>query len=69
MKIPVTMSTSSTNLKRTRVLQLYCSDLEITVDNYIITPSMTHEDIMARILASFRKCGVNQVFPRDINGE
>ncbi|KAH4942498.1 hypothetical protein HBI26_063530 [Parastagonospora nodorum] len=55
--------------KRARVVQLYCPDHEVTVDNFIITPSMAHKDVVTAIMAAFRRYKIKEAWPCDINGE
>ena len=55
--------------KRARVVQLYCPDREATVDNFMITPSMTYKDVVAAIMAAFRRHKIKEAWPCDINGE
>jgi hypothetical protein len=55
--------------KRARVVQLYCPDHEATVDNFLITPLMTHKDVVTAIAAAFRRYKIKEAWPCDINGE
>jgi hypothetical protein len=59
---------SSSNTNKARNLSLYCPDLNKEVFNFILTPSMTWDDIMVSIQAALQ-CQGKEVWPLDINGE
>jgi hypothetical protein len=54
-----------------RVVQLYCPEPDVTVDNFMITPSMEGDDFEMSAKAAFRTKGVEieNIWPCDINAE
>jgi hypothetical protein len=62
------MSTSLNQIKRARVVQLYCPEHEATVNNFIITPSMEYDDVLAHVKAAFRRFDLDDIRLCDING-
>jgi hypothetical protein len=53
----------------TRVAELYCPEHKVTVKDFMITPSMSHKDIIDHVEAAFRQYGCLFCRPCDINGE
>lgn len=64
------MSASTSKSQRTRAIkvQLYCPEIQATVDDCIITPSMTTADILEHIIRMLPS-EEEEVFICDINGE
>ena len=50
-----------------RVLRLYCPDMDVTVDDFMITTSIAYDNILITIKAIIPAPG--KVFPHDVNGE
>jgi hypothetical protein len=63
------MSTSVDQIKRTHVVQLYCPEHEATVNNFMITPSMEYDEVLAHVKAAFRRYDLDDIRLCDINGE
>ncbi|KAF1946060.1 hypothetical protein EJ02DRAFT_430984 [Clathrospora elynae] len=64
------MSTTSSfsQPKRARVFELYCPEIDATVSKCMITPSMTHDEILEQIRRMLPG-EETEVFACDINGE
>jgi hypothetical protein len=59
---------SSSNTNKARKLSLYCPDLNKEVFNFLLTSSMTWDDMIVSIQAALQ-CQGKEVWPLDINGE
>ncbi|KAG9187338.1 hypothetical protein G6011_05209 [Alternaria panax] len=54
------------------IVELYCPTIDLTITDFLITPSSAHKDIIESIRARFKskyKLDLQEVWPCDINGE